>query len=241
VNFGVGSTSGNNDLVNLSTQSLTSWTNVTGTFIAEGTSTYIFWQLGSSTSGQYAYIDEVEIKALGAVALYTQDSISETAWYDKANGNDGAVTGAEVLNPPSVTPLSAMHSTLIKIEPGATAGTNINVTDVSATAMFNPLAITDATNLAKSGTSGSFSLNAGGSEIAMALGRDVVGVLSISIATHDINSSSTTEMYVAPPLTTSGNIVFRLRKRGSSAAVDWTTVMDAGDRCDIIVSYVTAT
>jgi hypothetical protein len=35
---------------------------------------------------------------LGAVALYDQTSISETTWYDKANGNDGAVTGASVLN-----------------------------------------------------------------------------------------------------------------------------------------------
>jgi hypothetical protein len=47
---------------------------------------------------------------LGAVALYDQTSISETYWYDKANGNDGAVTGASVLNPPSVTPLSCLDA-----------------------------------------------------------------------------------------------------------------------------------
>jgi hypothetical protein len=45
-------------------------------------------------------IDNLTIVPLGAVAHYTQDSISETYWYDKANGNDGAVTGAEVLNRP---------------------------------------------------------------------------------------------------------------------------------------------
>jgi hypothetical protein len=30
--------------------------------------------------------------------MIDQTSISETTWYDKANGNDGAVTGASVLN-----------------------------------------------------------------------------------------------------------------------------------------------
>jgi hypothetical protein len=48
---------------------------------------------------QYTISNLVIVRA-GAVALYTQDSISETTWYDKANGNDGAVTGAEVLNEP---------------------------------------------------------------------------------------------------------------------------------------------
>ena len=44
-------------------------------------------------------VDNASIVAIGAVALYDQTSISETTWYDKANGNDGAVTGASVLNP----------------------------------------------------------------------------------------------------------------------------------------------
>jgi hypothetical protein len=44
-------------------------------------------------------IDNYTLVALGAVALYTQDSISETTWFDKSsNSNDGAVTGASVLN-----------------------------------------------------------------------------------------------------------------------------------------------
>jgi len=49
-------------------------------------------------TGQIIFIDNVSVVELGAVALYDQTSISETTWYDKANGNDGAVTGAEVLN-----------------------------------------------------------------------------------------------------------------------------------------------
>ena len=62
--------------------------NVDGTvFVATGT-TPTTWTNSSS------------LRPLGAVALYDQTSISETTWYDKANGNDGAVTGASVLNQP---------------------------------------------------------------------------------------------------------------------------------------------
>ncbi len=69
------------------------FTNVGGTnedgniFVATGT-TPTTWTNSSS------------LRALGAVALYDKTSISETQWYDKANGNDGAVTGASVLNQP---------------------------------------------------------------------------------------------------------------------------------------------
>ena len=48
--------------------------------------------------GTAIYFKNISVTPLGAVAHYSQDSISETYWYDKANGNDGAVTGAEVLN-----------------------------------------------------------------------------------------------------------------------------------------------
>jgi len=75
-------------------------TTFTGTFIATTTS----FQIGinaddPASAGQVILIDNVLVYPLGAVALYTQDSISETSWRDKSgNGNDGAVTGASVLN-----------------------------------------------------------------------------------------------------------------------------------------------
>ena len=48
-------------------------------------------------------IKNIFIKPLGAVALYTPDSITANNWFDLANGNTGAVTGAEVLNPKGIS------------------------------------------------------------------------------------------------------------------------------------------
>jgi hypothetical protein len=52
---------------------------------------------------QITYFDNVSVIKLGAVALYTQDSITANNWFDLANGNTGAVTGAEVLNPKGIS------------------------------------------------------------------------------------------------------------------------------------------
>jgi len=43
-------------------------------------------------------IDNLSLVPLGAVALFSQDSMSPTHWGDKANSNDGAITGCELLN-----------------------------------------------------------------------------------------------------------------------------------------------
>ena len=50
--------------------------------------------------GTAGALTDVTVYPLGAVALYDQTSISETYWGDIANNNDGAVTGATVLNQP---------------------------------------------------------------------------------------------------------------------------------------------
>jgi hypothetical protein len=72
-------------------------TTYTGTIIADGTIMYIGCAAGTAGDMEIT-LDNVSVLPLGAVALYDQTSISETTWYDKANGNDGAVTGASVLN-----------------------------------------------------------------------------------------------------------------------------------------------
>ena len=64
--------------------------NVDGTiFVATGT-TPTTWTNSSS------------LRPLGAVALYDQTSITANNWFDLANGNTGAVTGASVLNPKGI-------------------------------------------------------------------------------------------------------------------------------------------
>jgi hypothetical protein len=72
----------------------------TGTYteIVTAGSTNSFIQILAGAVGTTCRVDDVSMVAIGAVALYDQTSISETYWYDKANGNDGAVTGASVLN-----------------------------------------------------------------------------------------------------------------------------------------------
>jgi hypothetical protein len=59
-----------------------------------------FWVKVTPTTSDVYYFDDFSIVAIGAVALYDQTSISETYWGDVANNNDGAVTGATVLNQP---------------------------------------------------------------------------------------------------------------------------------------------
>jgi hypothetical protein len=194
----------------------------------------------SVADGETVLIDTITTNALGAVALYTQDSISETTWYDKANGNDGAVTGAEVLNPPSVSPLLAMHTNTIKIQPGGTAGTNINCTDQDV-ANWGQLALTDATNLGNDSTVNSFTLNDGSTQLTINFGKEVVGILGYGIRIHDINSSSASELYTILPSVVGGNIEVGFMKRPTVAFSDYRTIFDAGDRADIWISYVTAT
>jgi len=130
----------------------------------------------------------------------------------------------------------------LKIQPGATPGTNINVTDMTSAGAegFNGPTITDATNLAKSGTVGSFSLNAGGVALTLNITPDVVGILGVSIMSHDINTSSTSEMYVPEASIVGSNLILNITKRGAVANVDWTTVMDSGDTVEYLVSFVTS-
>ena len=128
------------------------------------------------------------------------------------------------------------------IEPGATPGTNINVSEsANARDHYNIPTMTDGTNIAGSGSSGSYSLNAGGTILTVDLTERVIGVLSASIAIHDINSSSTSELYVPTVRTTSAddNLSIRLFKRGSQSESDIRTIMDAGDYVAVKVCFIT--
>jgi hypothetical protein len=127
----------------------------------------------------------------------------------------------------------------IIVQPGATPGTNINVSAASAdAAAFNNRGLTAATNLAKSGTSGSFELNAAGTVITIT-GGGVIGEVGCSLDLHDINSSSTTETYIGRAGVSSSEVVFSIYRTGTTSPSDYTSIMDAGDRLDIIICYTT--
>ena len=84
-----------------------------------------------------------------------------------------------------------LRISLFRFAPGATPGTNINCTHFVT---FNSPSVTNGTNIAASGSSGSFALNASGQEITLDITEDFIGASFGIIGTHNINSSSTTEM-----------------------------------------------
>jgi len=130
-----------------------------------------------------------------------------------------------------------IRSTIFTLSPGATPGTNINI---SASDAFNSPSVTNATNLAKSGTSGSFALSSDGLRITMDITAVIVGDISVSIGIHDVNSSSTSEMYFVDTSVSSGNLLFDTYKRGVQARSDLTGIMDAGDQLFFQVTYITS-
>ena len=99
IKFDVGTSAGGAQVLSSGfLTTLDAWTEYTVDFTSPATGTYYITLQVGGNNGEIAYFDDVSITQLGAVALYDQTSISETYWYDKANGNDGAVTGASVLN-----------------------------------------------------------------------------------------------------------------------------------------------
>ena len=100
------------------------WTEFTTTFTALTTASAQYWV--RTKSGEAAvvtfYVDDYEITPLGAVALFDNTSISAATWYDKANGNDGTVTGASVLNPSAVA-TDSDNIPIFSVTSGITADT----------------------------------------------------------------------------------------------------------------------
>ena len=133
-----------------------------------------------------------------------------------------------------------IRSNAFAIAPGATPNTNINVVTTATERSYNIPTITDATDLAKSGSSGSFSLDATGGILTFNITENITGILAVSFERQDLNSSSTTEMYFAGADINSDNIRINIHKRGSVANVDMTTIFDAGDSALIVIAYITA-
>ena len=80
----------------------TSYVKFSYTFIATALDDGLAIVRGDATSSSF-YIDDVTTIQLGAVSLYTPDSITANNWFDLAQGNTGAVTGASVLNPDGIS------------------------------------------------------------------------------------------------------------------------------------------
>lgn len=170
--------------------------------------------------------------------LYAYDGSTQQLVYPVATINsnyilEGYATGRNVI-----------RRIVLLLQPGATPGTNINVTAETASGVgFNGPTITNATDLAKGGSNGSFALNAGGTAITMDITPAIVAILSESIIHHDLNNSSLTAGDIwFPRLTvTSGNLVISLAQDGGTAEEDLTTILQAGDAVRIGICFVTST
>ena len=193
---------------------------------------------------------------IGCVIQYEQDGISPTTWYDKSgNGLDGVVSSAIAINMPiayvndvgnhmvegAASTRCILRSIRLKIEPGATPGTNMNVTEQAAATGFNQPTITDATNLAATGSSGSFALSTDGKTLTMAITETVVGLISTDIIVHDVDNSSTTIIHFMPVTITAGNIEWNISKAGAIPSLSFLTMLQAADRMDITIAFVTST
>ncbi len=135
---------------------------------------------------------------------------------------------------------SVLRAIELRIEPGATPGTNIDVSNTSTITGFNPPTITNATDLAKSGTGGSFSLSADGKTLTLDITENIIGILNCAIQLHKINTGVGGELYVSHAQMASNNMELFLRKSDDTGSIDLTALMDAGDRADILISFITS-
>jgi len=139
------------------------------------------------------------------------------------------------------TTRAVLRTVYLQIEPGATPGTNLNITDLTdATHGYNGPTITDAVNLAKNGTEGSFELPLTGKDITLNLTEDIVGIVALTIV-NPVWNSAEVEPYYIYPYSQSNALHLAIRKAGSATTLDWTTILDASDDIRIYVSFITST
>lgn len=133
-----------------------------------------------------------------------------------------------------------LRSFNLLLQPGGTPNTNINVTaNGTAGISFNTPTIANATNLAASETSGSFTLSADGKSLTMDVTPAFIGVLGVSILVQKINSAGTLPYWFIAQIS-SGNLVLQVYAQGSSAASDFRAILDASDYVLLMISALTA-
>jgi hypothetical protein len=112
---------------------------------------------------------------------------------------------------------------------GSTPGTNINISLQNAgNEGFNEPTVNNATNLAASGTSGDFSLDASALALTLDLTESIVHVGPISVSIGDHQSSTADPIYMRQ-ITNGNNVSFYVYTDGSSGAQSWLTHLASGD------------
>ena len=133
---------------------------------------------------------------------------------------------------------NVIRSIRLNITPGSTPNTNISVDhDTTAGRSFNTPTLTDGTNISNNSSNGSFALNDGSTRINVDV-NNAIGMLAESICVHDLNSSSTSEIYFTNTTVDSNDLSIAIFKRGSQSLVDWRTILDAGDSLTVLITYM---
>ena len=188
--------------------------------------------LGYETTGQADNSVTLGNASVTAVYMASDSGATVHAGNVVSNSNyavEGYSTGRNVL-----------RSIRLNITPGSTPGTNISVDhDATAGRSFNTPSLTDGTDIANNASNGSFALNDGSTRINVDV-SNAIGMISESILIHDLNSSSTSEMYTTNTTVDSSDISIAIFKRGSQSLVDWRTILDAGDAMTVLISYVSS-
>jgi len=157
--------------------------------------------------------------------------------------NSGATAPEWATNYPLegyATGKNIFRTVAFNIAAGGTPGTNINIT---ATSIFNGPSITNATNLAKNGSSGSFALTTDGTAITLDITENVIAVLGTYVQTHDIKNSSTTagDIFYPRGTASSNNILIKVTQTGTNSDSDILAVVSsAGDALLIVMTFITS-
>jgi hypothetical protein len=128
---------------------------------------------------------------------------------------------------------SILRKIQLQVGNGATPGTNLDIVKYTSQGReYNAPTITNANDLAKSGTNGSYSLSSNGENLTLDISETVVSVISIGVISDDLNNGGGGGYYVHT-LVIDGNIQFMVEKSGSTTNLDWTTVTNTGS--DVII------
>jgi len=132
-----------------------------------------------------------------------------------------------------------LRSVVIRITPGATPNTNINIVAQSEEyGTWNAPTITDATNLGKDATVGSWYLSVDGIYFNLSVTQPIIACLGATIRVAKWNTAEGVPYYIMN-YATGGVLRFYIRKVGvesTSNGADWTTILDAND--DIWVQFL---
>ena len=221
--------------------------NVAGLAFMVGSTT----QTGVSSSYQMGGVQSKVVNAGGALQgslsflTNSGDSIAERLAISSAGNaafsNDVTVgTDDNYVLEGYATGRNVMRSVRLNITPGDVPGSNVSIDhDATAGRSFNSPALTDGPDIGNNAANGSFALNDGSTRINVDV-SNAIGIMSESILIHDINSSSTSEVYFTNTTVTSSDLSIAIFKRGSQSLVDWRTIMDAGDSMTLLIAYVSS-